>query len=458
MSVPPSVPSGPPTAAKTAAQRRRKRKVSLERLAGWALPLMTILPLLGALEEAVRAHQLRWSSAGIAAYLVSLGMWLALKLLGSKRVTAARPPSYPSSQPASEVPQPALGWRFADFGVWFFPSLAVIVLVVASYLAARHGEQSWVVSGAITFAGCFLVWVGWLVRPFRESSTKAVAGYSSDPSPSLNPMEYLVFAGLLLFSLGLVSGAIAFTQTGLRVRWLFMSLGCFVAYMAAAIGRVTRTTLHEQVRNGVLETVAAAVALVALAAALATATWFHRLSWIGGAVIGVCACLALWLLQIFRSLPKGATEPVIQYPAYSRFPWILLAGLLGFAGFAVYRNEVPALWGAGLALLGGLALWFSWMFVVSVEQEGPPQVESNWAGLGGGLGGWRFSASLIYALCALTLAVVAGSGLYQAPKEVPQNNVTNQTKSAADSNAATNPAKPKPTKTEPSNSNKPQSE
>jgi hypothetical protein len=458
MSVPPAVPSGSPTAAKTAAQRRRKSKVTFERLVGWALPLMTIFLLLGALEEAVREHQLRWASVGIAVYLVSLGMWLALKLVRSKQVTVARPSSYPTSQPETEVPQPAFGWRFAEFGEWFFPFLAVMGLVVASYLAARRGEQSWVVSGAITFAGCFLVWVGWLVRPFRQSSKKAVAGYSSDPSPSLNPMEYLVFAGLLLLSLGLVSGAIAFTQTGLRVRWLFMSLGCFVAYMAAAIGRVTRTTLHEQVRNGVLETVAAAVALVALAAALATATWFHRLSWIGGAVIGVCACLALWLLQIFRSLPRDSKEPIIQYPSYSRFPWVLLAGLLAFAGFAVHRGEVPALWGAGWALLGGLAVWFSWMFVVSVEQEGPPQVESNWAGLGGGLGGWRFSASLIYALCALTLAVVAGSGLYQPPKEVPQNNVTNQTKSSADSNAATSPAKPKQTRTEPSNSNKPQSE
>jgi hypothetical protein len=246
------------------------------------------------------------------------------------------------------------------------------------------------------------------------------------------------------------------------VTWLFMSLGCFVAYMAVAIGRVMGTTMQEQVRNGVLETVAAAVALAALAATLATAAWFHRLSWMVAAVIGVCGCLALWLLQIFRSLPRDAKDPIIQYPyptiqypSYGRFPWVLLAGLLAFAGFAVYRGEVPALWGAGLALLGGLALWFSWLFVVSVEQEGPPQIESNWAGLGGGLGGWRFSASLVYALCALTLAVAAGSGLYQAPKEVPQNNVTNPVKSAADANAAANPAKPKQIKTEPG-SNKPQ--
>jgi hypothetical protein len=53
-------------AAKDPAQRSWKSEFSLERFAGWALPLVTIFLLLGALAEAVRARQLQWASAGIA--------------------------------------------------------------------------------------------------------------------------------------------------------------------------------------------------------------------------------------------------------------------------------------------------------------------------------------------------------------------------------------------------------
>jgi hypothetical protein len=439
----------------------RKPAVSLERIAGWALPLMTIFLLLGALEEAVRAGQLRWAPAGVTAYVVSLGMWLAMNLLRSKpeKAAPASAPSRPPSQAETEIPQPSSESKFAEFGEWFFPALALAALVSASFMAALRGELSWALSGGITCAGCFLVWAGWLSRP-RVSWPEAPpvsGGWGKPVSETLRPMDYLVSAGLLMMSIGVVAGAIASTHDGLRAGWVFTSLACFVAYVAGAIVRDIRTTPQ---RRGILLTVAAAVALGALAAALATAVWLHRVSWVVATVIGVCGCLALWVSWVFRSLPPPPPPPPgYEYhpPSYNRVPSLLLAGLLAFAGFAVYRHEIPALWGAALAVLGGLTLWFSWMFVVSVQTDGPPQVESNWTGLGGGLGGWRCSASLVYALCALTLAVFAGSAIYQALNDARSRNAANQTKSTGGSASAANPARSEPLNAAPSStSNKPE--
>ena len=151
------------------------------------------------------------------------------------------------------------------------------------------------------------------------------------------------------------------------------------------------------------------IALAALAADLATAANFHQLTWTITGLVVFCACMVVWFLQMMGPSqtitavpPTSSTSPPTSPPTV---PALLLCALLALLGAATYKHEISALEGALLAIPGGLALWFSWIFVGSMAIDGPPQIESNWGGLGGGMGGWRFSASLVYVLCALTFAV-----------------------------------------------------
>lgn len=96
----------------------------------------------------------------------------------------------------------------------------------------------------------------------------------------------------------------------------------------------------------------------------------------------------------------------VRHYNFSWVPPALTFAMVAFLGVAVYRHEVSASLAALLALIGGLTAWFLVLFLQAVDQDGPPQFETNWGGLGGGLGGWRFSASLIYLICFLVAAVV----------------------------------------------------
>jgi hypothetical protein len=62
----------------------------------------------------------------------------------------------------------------------------------------------------------------------------------------------------------------------------------------------------------------------------------------------------------------------------------------------VERWFAPAVAGALLLIVSALL----WGFRQSARDE-PPRIESHWGGLGGGLGGWRMSASLGYLIAAL---------------------------------------------------------
>jgi hypothetical protein len=104
-------------------------------------------------------------------------------------------------------------------------------------------------------------------------------------------------------------------------------------------------------------------------------------------------------------------------------PALLLCALLALVGLAISKHEISALEAALLAVPGGLALWFSWTFVRSMALDGPPQIESNWGGIGGGIGGWRFSDSLVYVLCALTFGVCTSFAFI----EIHQRTVSSET-------------------------------
>lgn len=47
-----------------------------------------------------------------------------------------------------------------------------------------------------------------------------------------------------------------------------------------------------------------------------------------------------------------------------------------------------------------LVIFMLWGFARHAQKD-PPQIETHWGGLGGGLGGWRVSASLAYLVAAL---------------------------------------------------------
>jgi hypothetical protein len=62
--------------------------------------------------------------------------------------------------------------------------------------------------------------------------------------------------------------------------------------------------------------------------------------------------------------------------------------------------------GAALGILGAGTVLFLILFVRMVERGVTPQLESHWGGIGGGMSGWRLSASLTYLLAAAVFGVL----------------------------------------------------
>jgi hypothetical protein len=58
--------------------------------------------------------------------------------------------------------------------------------------------------------------------------------------------------------------------------------------------------------------------------------------------------------------------------------------------------------------LGTIAATFLGRFLESVEAGDPPALQRSWGGLGGGVGGWRMSLSLVYFLGAFFFGGFAG--------------------------------------------------
>lgn len=71
------------------------------------------------------------------------------------------------------------------------------------------------------------------------------------------------------------------------------------------------------------------------------------------------------------------------------------------SGWAVVRDRPAAVFApiiAGILLL--IVVYLLMGFSRRARQD-PPHIETHWGGLGGGLGGWRVSASLAYLVAAL---------------------------------------------------------
>src|SRR5271154_126167 len=87
-------------------------------------------------------------------------------------------------------------------------------------------------------------------------------------------------------------------------------------------------------------------------------------------------------------------------------PVVGYGALLSVLGYEV-RNGDVAIVKAGLgAFFAGLAIWFFYQFAEAIRLEGAPHIESHWGGLGGGVGGWRVSPSLIYLSGAIIFGIL----------------------------------------------------
>jgi hypothetical protein len=86
--------------------------------------------------------------------------------------------------------------------------------------------------------------------------------------------------------------------------------------------------------------------------------------------------------------------------------WLAIGGSLfaaGLLGYGVYTRSLTPFRAAYLVLLI-LFLTLSFiLFVHGMESEERLSIESNWGGLGGGLGGWRVSSSLVFLLTTAAL-------------------------------------------------------
>lgn len=99
----------------------------------------------------------------------------------------------------------------------------------------------------------------------------------------------------------------------------------------------------------------------------------------------------------------------------SLFPVVvaLVTGVLLYA--AVRLGEMPATRAATLYAFGAATGWFLQRFHATMQEEGWPGMETHWGGLGGGLGGWRVSPSVVYLMGALSFG---GLLAYSIPREI----------------------------------------
>lgn len=71
-----------------------------------------------------------------------------------------------------------------------------------------------------------------------------------------------------------------------------------------------------------------------------------------------------------------------------------------------------------ISMFGALTVLFGAGFFIAVLLGDAPVVESHWGGLGGTLGGWRVSRSLVYLLGALAFGVITALSVESAHKQL----------------------------------------
>jgi hypothetical protein len=86
-------------------------------------------------------------------------------------------------------------------------------------------------------------------------------------------------------------------------------------------------------------------------------------------------------------------------------PWLTLL-LVGVLAAAVAFARMSAAGAIAAAVFGGSALFFAESLVRSLDGGERASFESAWGGLGGGLGGWRLTAPLVYLIATAVFATL----------------------------------------------------
>jgi hypothetical protein len=413
------------------------------------LPLTAVAILLFGVWKAIAAGELRWMLGGLIVYSACLLLWFALTVIMRARSllspftpaasTSPRAIKMPSGEKPftvretiSSVPDVSRPLEtasfseavvFARYAIWVLPYLAGGVLVYANTRAALSHQQKWMTTSLLSFAGSLVAWVVHLSGAWVERSKRVTQASTGTLAPGW--LSQLAAAVLPFLSLLVLAAALLAAANASQIRWLTAGTLSFCGYLAIVALLWLRSSFLTGVpqppspdpvltqpvagiswqTNWVVRLAMPAIALAALAGDLAFAARFHELSWTTTGLIIFCACIVAWFVQTPGFSRASTPTTPASFSSPPMIPALPLCAWLALLGLAAYKHQVSALEAALLAILGGLALWFSWIFVRSMAKDGPPQVESNWGGLGGGLGGWRFSESLVYVLCALTFAV-----------------------------------------------------
>lgn len=126
------------------------------------------------------------------------------------------------------------------------------------------------------------------------------------------------------------------------------------------------------------------------------------------------------ILLVLMLLPEEEQERLNQNPTASH---IVMSGyryiaVLGVLGFAIYANSAGKMQPVTVILVfnfGSIAILASTSAIGRLRCGDVFEVQSNWGGLGGGIGGWRASPviglsaiSVIFAAAAFAAAILPG--------------------------------------------------
>lgn len=199
--------------------------------------------------------------------------------------------------------------------------------------------------------------------------------------------------------------------------WIWVLTG---AAVVAMVGYVKMTQASDGLAYFVVLGTAAAAGLGSVVMGLGAMGWTEAAPW--AFRIGAAGYL---LLTLLRTQLSSATPPRLWAGAAYDIGLALLSTIAAFttndlvagaasrsgaatrAPQARYVIDFVRTWeGIALGILAVATLFFLFLFVRMVERGAPPQVESHWGGIGGGVGGWRISSSLTYLLAAVTFGVL----------------------------------------------------
>jgi hypothetical protein len=125
--------------------------------------------------------------------------------------------------------------------------------------------------------------------------------------------------------------------------------------------------------------------------------------------------------EYFRgATPPTAPGPFLQFRGVNFAIGCVTLGVV--VGMAL--GEIKVAYGAGAILAAAGALIALSRVFRLIEDGGPIEIESNWGGLGGGLGGWRLSAAA--ALVLVTLAFAGGAFALLGSGSATQENGTQE--------------------------------